>query len=60
MVLVNSNIVSVFELLSDLFDTMNVRDFLESLLSRKDIDTKNQQFMMKYSRTVKRYRGYNS
>ena len=43
-----SNIVSVFELLSDLFDTMNVRDFLESLLSRKDIDTKNQQFMMKY------------
>ena len=43
-----SNIVSVFELLSNLFDTMDVRDFFENLIAQKDFDPKDQQFMMKY------------
>ena len=42
-----SNIVSAFELLSDLFDTMQVRDMLQRMLSDKKFDPKNQELMVK-------------
>ena len=43
-----SNIVSAFELLSELFDTMDVRDFLQELISNKDFTANNQNSIMKY------------
>lgn len=43
-----SNIVSAFELLSELFDTMDVRDFLQELISNKEFTTNNQNSIMKY------------
>ena len=42
-----SNIVSAFELLSDLFDTMQVRDMLQRMLADKKFDPKNQELMVK-------------
>lgn len=42
-----SNIVSAFELLSELFDTMKVRDMLQKMISDKQFDIKNEETMVK-------------